>query len=243
MGAFPFWAQCRGIRTRQGAELRKRASVYQRSTRGAKRRSGARAAKPHADIPHRPPLNWKRSSKGDRFCLGPSQRDSNPPGCGAEETRKRFPAQHARAAGPKRKRAAKPHATSLIAHHLIEKAPSDGGLSFLGPVQRDSNPPECGAEETRSVFQRSTRGAERRSGARAAPAARGHPSSPTTELETVLERGPFLFGPISWDSNPPARLSQRPWPENGKNEYCYLAYNISEDNICLSYATYVHYKD
>ena len=92
---------------------------------------------------------------------------------------------------------------SLIAHHLIEKAPSDGGLSFLGPVQRDSNPPECGAEETRSVFQRSTRGAERRSGARAAPAARGHPSSPTTELETVLERGPFLFGPISWDSNPP----------------------------------------
>ena len=107
MGAFPFWAHRRGIRTRQGAELRKRASVYQRSTRGAERRSGARAAKPHADIPHRPPLNWKRSSKGDRFCLGPSQRDSNPTGCGAEETRKRLPAQHARAAGPKRKRAAK----------------------------------------------------------------------------------------------------------------------------------------
>lgn len=54
--------------------------------------------------------------------------------------------------------------TSLIAHHLIEKAPSDGGLSFLGPVQRDSNPP--------------------------------------------------------------ARLPQRPWPNNGKNEYCYLGYNI-----------------
>lgn len=28
-------------------------------------------------------------------------------------------------------------------------------------------------------------------------AARGHPSSPTIELETVLERGPFLFGPIA----------------------------------------------
>ena len=52
---------------------------------------------------------------------------------------------------------------SLIAHHLIEKAPSDGGLSFLGPSQRDSNPQGCGAEETRSVFQRSTRGAKRRS--------------------------------------------------------------------------------
>ena len=73
---------------------------------------------------------------------------------------------------------------------------------FFGPSAWDSNPQGCGAEETRSVFQRSTRGAERRSGARAAPAARGHPSSPTTELETVLERGPFLFGPISWDSNP-----------------------------------------
>ena len=82
---------------------------------------------------------------------------------------------------------------SLIAHHLIEKAPSDGGLSFLGPVQRDSNPPGCGAEETRSVFQRSTRGAERRSGARAAPAARGHPSSPTTELLGFHHWRPFLF--------------------------------------------------
>ncbi len=155
---------------------------------------------------------------------------------------------------------------------------------FLGPSQRDSNPTGCGAEETRSVFQRSTRGAERRSGARAAPAARGHPSSPTTELETVLARGPFclrpfhgirtrqgaelrkreafssaareersdeadaggasrtrhpssptieLLGPQRWrpfffsgpsqrDSNPPARLSQRPWSKNGKNEYCYF---------------------
>ena len=134
----------------QGCGAEETRSVFQRSTRGPQARSGARAAKPHADIPHRPPLNWKRSSKGDRFCLGPSQRDSNPTG--------------------------------------------------------------CGAEETRSVFQRSTRGAERRSGARTAPAARGHPSSPTTELETVLARGPFLFTPGTWDSNPSARLSQRPWP-------------------------------
>lgn len=29
---------------------------------------------------------------------------------------------------------------SLIAHHLIDKAPSNGSLSFLGPSQRDSNP-------------------------------------------------------------------------------------------------------
>lgn len=132
---------------------------------------------------------------------------------------------------------------SLIAHHLIEKAPSDGGLSFLGPVQRDSNPPGCGAEETRKRLPAQHARSEATKRGAGGEAARGHPSSPTTELETVLERGPFLLGPISWDSNPPARLSQRPWPENGKNEYCHLAYNISKDSICLSYATYVHYKD
>ena len=107
MGAFPFWAQCRGIRTRQGAELRKREAFSSAAREERSDEAGRGRHQPHADIPHRPPLNWKRSSKGDRFCLGPSQRDSNPPGCGAEETRKRFPAQHARAAGPKRKRAAK----------------------------------------------------------------------------------------------------------------------------------------
>ena len=41
------------------------------------------------------------------FLLGPSAWDSNPTGCGAEETRKRFPAKHARSEATKRKRAAK----------------------------------------------------------------------------------------------------------------------------------------
>ena len=40
-----------GIRTRQGAELRKRASVFQRSTQGAERRSESGRRQPHADIP------------------------------------------------------------------------------------------------------------------------------------------------------------------------------------------------
>ena len=101
----------------------------------------------------------KAPSDGGLSFLGPVQRDSNPQGCGAEETRKRFPAQHARSEATKRGAGgASRTRTPLIAHHLIEKAPSDGGLSFLGPVQRDSNPQGCGAEETRSVFQRSTRG-------------------------------------------------------------------------------------
>ena len=42
MGAFPFWAQCRGIRTRQGAELRKREAF---TSAAREERSGARAAK------------------------------------------------------------------------------------------------------------------------------------------------------------------------------------------------------
>ncbi len=99
MGAFLFWTHRRGIRTRQGAKLRKREAFS----------SAARE---------------ERSDEADAG--------------GASRTR-----------------------TSLIAHHLIEKAPSDGGLSFLGPSQRDSNPQGCEAEETRSVFQRSTRGAKR----------------------------------------------------------------------------------
>ena len=53
-----------------------------------------------------------------------------------------------------------------------------------------------------------------------------HPSSPTTELETVLARGPFLFGPSAWDSNPKDPLFQGPWSKNGKNEYCYFVCNI-----------------
>ena len=82
----------------------------------------------------------------------------------------------------------------------MTRPPAMGAFLF-GPIAEGFEPARGGAEETRSVFQRSTRGAERRSGCGRRSRTR-HPSSPTTELETVLERGPFLFGPISWDSNP-----------------------------------------
>ena len=48
MEAFLFWAHRRGIRTRKGAKLRKRVSVFQRSTQGAKRRSESGRRQPHA---------------------------------------------------------------------------------------------------------------------------------------------------------------------------------------------------
>ena len=52
MGAFPFWAPCRGIRTRKGAELRKReafasAARKERSdAAGRGRRKGGRGIPP-----------------------------------------------------------------------------------------------------------------------------------------------------------------------------------------------------
>ena len=49
-------------------------------------------------------------------------------------------------------------------------------------MRRDSNPQGCGAEETRSVFQRSTQGAERRSGARPPEGGRGIPPSQPRQL-------------------------------------------------------------
>ena len=79
MGAFLFWAHRRGIRTRQGAELRKREAFSSAAREERSDEAGRGRRRPHADIPHRPPLNWKRSSQGDRFCLRPSQGDSNPP--------------------------------------------------------------------------------------------------------------------------------------------------------------------
>ena len=92
----------------------------------------------------------------------------------------------AKAGGVSRTRHPSSPTTDLIGFQLW-------GPFFFGPSAWDSNPPGCGAEETRSVFQRSTRGAERRSGARAAPAARGHPSSPTTELLGLQRWRPFFF--------------------------------------------------
>lgn len=132
---------------------------------------------------------------------------------------------------------------SLIAHHRIVRPPAMEAFLFSGPSQRDSNPEGCGAEETRKRFpaQHARSGATKR-GAGGVSRTR-HPSSPTTDLLGLHHWRPFFFGLSAWDSNPPARLPQRPWPENGKYEYCYLAYNISKDSICLSYATYVYYKD
>ena len=65
-----FCCACAGIRTRQGAELRKRASVSQRSTQGAKRRSEGGRRQPHADIPLGAPfkLSSPSPSRWRAFC-------------------------------------------------------------------------------------------------------------------------------------------------------------------------------
>ena len=52
------------------------------------------------------------------------------------------------------------------------------GPFLFGPSAWDSNPKGCGAEETRSVFQRSTQGAKRRSGTRPPKRRTRNPSVP-----------------------------------------------------------------
>ena len=71
----------------------------------------------------------------------PQRRDSNPTGCGAEETRKRFPAQHARSGATQRKRAA-PAARGHPAGGTTEseKPVTNSVAGFLLPIRRDSNP-------------------------------------------------------------------------------------------------------
>ena len=69
------------------------------------------------------------------------RRDSNPTGCGAEETRKRFPAQHARSGATQRKRAA-PAARGHPAGGTTEseKPVTNSVAGFLLSIRRDSNP-------------------------------------------------------------------------------------------------------
>ena len=70
-------------------------------------------------------------------------------------------------------------------------------------MRRDSNPQGCGAEETRSVFQRSTQGAERRSGARPPEGGRGIPPS-------HINNGLSVSQPVLWDVPKVPALKERP---------------------------------
>lgn len=63
-----------------------------------------------------------------------------------------------------------PKNIALQAHMDLER--------FFVGERRDSNPQGCGAEETRSVFQRSTQGAKRRSGTRPPKRRTRNPSVP-----------------------------------------------------------------
>ena len=80
------------------------------------------------------------------------RRDSNPTGCGAEETRKRFPAQHARSGATQRKRAA-PAARGHPAGGTteFEKPVTNSVAGFLLPIRRDSNPAGCGSRHHRKA--------------------------------------------------------------------------------------------
>ena len=73
------------------------------------------------------------------------------------------------------------------------------GLFLFGvPRMRDSNPAGCGAEETRSVFQRGPQGAKRRSGCGFAKRMRRHPAGGTIRISkpgTFVVTGFFHHAP------------------------------------------------
>ena len=81
-----------------------------------------------------------------------------------------------------------------------------------------------GAElRKREAFSSAARKARSAAAEAGGEAARGHPSSPTIELETVLERGPFLFGLVAEEFEPAGCAPfQGQWSKNAKYEYCYL---------------------
>ena len=82
----------------------------------------------------------------------PQRRDSNPTGCGAEETRKRFPAQHARSEATQQMRAA-PAARGHPAGGTTESGQPviNSVAGFLLPICRDSNPAGCGSRHHRKA--------------------------------------------------------------------------------------------
>lgn len=55
--------------------------------------------------------------------------------------------------------------------------------------------------------------------------------------------GAFLFWAHFMGFEPASTTVTKAVARKWQNEYCHLAYNISKDSICLSYETYVHYKD
>lgn len=109
---------------------------------------------------------------------------------------------------------------SLIAHHRFGNGPRKGTVFCLGPFHGIRT--RKGAKlRKREAFSSAAREG-RRPEARAGGVNRTrHPSSPTTDLIGSQLWGLSFLGPSQRDSNPPARPSQRPWPKNGKNEYCY----------------------
>ena len=148
----------------QGCGAEETRSVFQRSTRGAKRRSGSgrRSRTRTSLIAHH--LNDKASSNGDLSFWAHRRGIRTRQGA---ELRKRASVFQRSTQGAKRRSGSgrrQPHAISLIAHHLNDKASSNGGLSFW--AHRRGIRTRRGAElrKRASVFQRSTRGPKARSG-------------------------------------------------------------------------------
>ena len=129
-GPFLFQAHRRGIRTRKGAELRKRVSVFQRSTRGPQARSGSgrRSRTRHPSSPTTDligsqlwgPFLFQAHRRGIRTRKG-------------AELRKRVSVFQRSTRGPQARSGSGRRSrtrTSLIAHHRFDRLPAMGAYLF-----------------------------------------------------------------------------------------------------------------
>ena len=111
----------------------------------------------------------------ERFFVS-KRRDSNPQGYGAEETRSVF--QRSTQGAKRRSGTRMPQADAESLRPISAESSWHSANRTDAAKRRDSNPQGCGAEETRSVFQRSTQGAKRRSGTRPPKRRTRNPSVP-----------------------------------------------------------------
>ena len=98
-----------------------------------------------------------------------------------------------------------------------EKPVANSVMGFLLSICRDSNPTGCGAEETRSVFQRSTQGAKRRSGSGRRQPHADIPLGAPFEMKSPLPKAVtgFLLS-ICRESNPTGRGLRSPPKASGQ---------------------------
>ena len=134
-------------------------------------------------------LTWKGRPPGRPFSVLEEIGDSNPGECGAESTRERWPAQHARRGSAAAVRHAHACRNLQLSASLTWKGrPPGRPFSVLEEIG-DSNPGECGAESTRERW----------------PAQHARRGSAAAVRHAHACRNLQLSASLTWKGRPPGR--------------------------------------